>query len=38
MSGGVGVDIEGAGLSEDLADCEGLTGGARPSPVYDIRW
>ena len=32
-SDGVGVETEGAGLSEDLAG-EGLAGGARPFPVY----
>ena len=34
-SDGVGVETEGAGLSEDLAG-EGLAGGARPFPTYSF--
>ena len=30
------MDIERTGLSEDLADGEGLAGGARPFPVYSL--
>ena len=36
VSGGVGVETEGAGLSEDLTDGEGLAGGARPFPTYSL--
>ena len=35
-SDGVGVETEETGLSEDLADGEGLAGGARPLPTYSI--